>query len=328
MSVQAISWALGTDISDPIEKFVLVALANYADDYGVCWPKQASLKDDCACSERKLRNCLTALEEAGFIRRIERRREDGGRRSDAVVLTGFEGRKIPATADEHPVLALLDVVVPSAKEDGAGPTTPPAPRAAPPGTTCPTPRHHVPGAPAPRAGSYKDEPSIDPSMDPSQQPGARGARDPTEPARRVWLPQCLDVVNEAGADLDGLASTASVLDEWEAEGFNLERDVLPILQQRTASPRPAESRIRSLAYFTEAIRRAQRQRIARAETGAAAEKQQADGAAPDSDPIERLAEWINSGQHVPPSAVSNTQRDALLQRGLVDRARLRELQIY
>ena len=43
--------------------------------------------------------------------------------------------------------------------------------------------------------------------------------------------------------------------------------------------------------------------------------------------LERLAEWINSGRHVPPSAVTNTQRDALLRAGLVTPARLRELGI-
>lgn len=43
--------------------------------------------------------------------------------------------------------------------------------------------------------------------------------------------------------------------------------------------------------------------------------------------LERLAAWINSGRHVPASAVTNTQRDALLRAGLVTPARLRELGI-
>lgn len=44
--------------------------------------------------------------------------------------------------------------------------------------------------------------------------------------------------------------------------------------------------------------------------------------------LQTLAEWINSGRHFPPSACSNTQRDALLARGLVTAERLRALQIY
>lgn len=44
--------------------------------------------------------------------------------------------------------------------------------------------------------------------------------------------------------------------------------------------------------------------------------------------LQQMADWINSGRHVPPSMVSNTRRDALLASGLVTRERLRELQIY
>jgi len=44
--------------------------------------------------------------------------------------------------------------------------------------------------------------------------------------------------------------------------------------------------------------------------------------------IEQLAEWINTGAVVPPIAVTNTQRDELLARGLVTLDRLRALQIY
>ena len=46
------------------------------------------------------------------------------------------------------------------------------------------------------------------------------------------------------------------------------------------------------------------------------------------DPAERIAEWLRSGTHVPPSAVSNTMRAELLARGLVDEALLRARQIY
>ena len=42
----------------------------------------------------------------------------------------------------------------------------------------------------------------------------------------------------------------------------------------------------------------------------------------------RTADWINSGRFVPPSAVNNTTRDALLRAGLVTEAALRARQIY
>lgn len=73
--------------------------------------------------------------------------------------------------------------------------------------------------------------------------------------------------------------------------------------------------------------RARKSRVsARDDGGSFAEKQVAQVVA--SDPVDQLADWINSGARVPPSAVSNTHRDALLARGLVTRDQLRALQIY
>lgn len=44
--------------------------------------------------------------------------------------------------------------------------------------------------------------------------------------------------------------------------------------------------------------------------------------------LRRLADWINSGAHVPTTVITNTKRDELLAAGLVTRERLRQLQIY
>ena len=42
----------------------------------------------------------------------------------------------------------------------------------------------------------------------------------------------------------------------------------------------------------------------------------------------QTAAWLNSDRFVPPSAVNNTTRDALLRAGLVTEAALRARQIY
>lgn len=53
------------------------------------------------------------------------------------------------------------------------------------------------------------------------------------------------------------------------------------------------------------------------------------GGAPDAETrLRLLAEWINSGKHVPTSMITNTKRDELLAAGLVTPERLRQLQIY
>ena len=139
-------------------------------------------------------------------------------------------------------------------------------------------------------------------------------------------------VNACGPGLSDYArrvirDTDDVIHGWIETGVDLEADVLPVLTERTATAR--DRVIRTWDYFTQAERARQTRREAQeARAGKNAENQHVRSPAPDSDPVVCLARWINSGARVPPSAVTNTQRDALLARGLVSEARLRALQIY
>ena len=139
------------------------------------------------------------------------------------------------------------------------------------------------------------------------------------------LEACGPGLSDASREL--IRSTDAVLLDWIEGGADLEADILPVLSERTASPR--QRTIRTWDYFGEAVRARQARRVAQeAKARKNAEKQRVVSAAPESDPLVRLASWINSGARVPSSAVSNTQRDALIARGLVSPDRLRELQIY
>ena len=82
MSVQAISWALGVSTGDPAAKCLLLALANYADDEGLCWPSQERLAADTEMTDRTVRTKLRGLEEAKLISRKSRRSNTGWRTSD------------------------------------------------------------------------------------------------------------------------------------------------------------------------------------------------------------------------------------------------------
>ncbi len=105
MSVQAITWAYAVeDLDDPIEAFILVTLANHADEYGVLWIKQATLAARCRCSKRSVIRRLQLLEQRGLVRQLHRRRANGSQQSSAFLLVGFEDRRRPRTPDEHPVL--------------------------------------------------------------------------------------------------------------------------------------------------------------------------------------------------------------------------------
>src|SRR5690554_4196870 len=101
MSMAAISWVLSIQHDDPIEKFVLLALANFADDFGVTWVSQRRIRNCCSCSERKVRDSLKSLEAAGLIVRAPRHLDSGSRTTDATVLIGFPGRTVPSSRDDH-----------------------------------------------------------------------------------------------------------------------------------------------------------------------------------------------------------------------------------
>ena len=82
MSVQAITWALAQNVKPSGRKFTLVALANYSDGEGVCFPGQKKLAADTGLSERSVWKYLRNLEDEGYISRSHRQRSDGSRTSD------------------------------------------------------------------------------------------------------------------------------------------------------------------------------------------------------------------------------------------------------
>jgi biotin operon repressor len=89
MSIQAVGWALAQNISPSSAKFVLVAIANYADENCRCWPSQQRLANDTSLTERSIRSAIIALEELGYVKRVERRRQDGSRAADLIEIIGL-----------------------------------------------------------------------------------------------------------------------------------------------------------------------------------------------------------------------------------------------
>lgn len=85
MSVEWLTWALKQKVGDARAKFVLVVLANYADENGYSWPSQQQIVKSTDQSERTVRDALKRLEENGFVQREDRRRKNGSRLS-----TGYQ----------------------------------------------------------------------------------------------------------------------------------------------------------------------------------------------------------------------------------------------
>lgn len=85
MSNEALTWAFAQNVGSSGAKFVLVALADKADEMHSCWPSQATLARMTDQGERTVRRHLADLEEAGFVTRSMQRRK-GVRSSDRYTL--------------------------------------------------------------------------------------------------------------------------------------------------------------------------------------------------------------------------------------------------
>jgi len=57
----------------PTPKFVLVSLADQANDEGVCWPSIGSIEQRTCFSDRAIQKALVWLEKCNYIKRIERK---------------------------------------------------------------------------------------------------------------------------------------------------------------------------------------------------------------------------------------------------------------
>ena len=135
-----------TDISTA-QKMVLLALADRADDAGVCWPSLRSIGEYTCLSERAIRMALRGLEAAGLIR-------CGRRLNNSTVYTVFPGRRFhkkaedELPADEGCAIHGPDLAFSQATENGPTPANdaPPPPRHDVPqvGHQLPTVGHDVP----------------------------------------------------------------------------------------------------------------------------------------------------------------------------------------
>lgn len=88
MSTSALKWAARQKLRSGVTKSLLLALADYANKAGECWPSQATLAAQTGYSKRSIEYALKALEDCGLISRKKRgsNKNKGGRSSDLVTL--------------------------------------------------------------------------------------------------------------------------------------------------------------------------------------------------------------------------------------------------
>lgn len=78
-------WEL--DFPTPALKLIALAVARSSLRNGACWAKQVTIAKATGYSRKTIQRALQDLEDLGWLKRIQRHRDDGGRTSDRIWLT-------------------------------------------------------------------------------------------------------------------------------------------------------------------------------------------------------------------------------------------------
>jgi hypothetical protein len=132
----------------PVQKSVLISLADNANDQGVCWPSIATIGKRTCVSERAVQNAIKWLEQHGLL---TANRANGRHTSYTVTPASYSPPQ-----DMHP----------RTKCTGAADAPTPAADAGDPRTGCVAPPHQMP--------TNRKEPSEEPSL--NRQPARRAPR--------------------------------------------------------------------------------------------------------------------------------------------------------
>lgn len=266
MSVQAITWALGVTVRSATHKAVLLVLANYADEDGLCWPSQARLAAESCTSARTVRRVLQDLVSDGLISRAPRRRPDGTHASDLITV-GVP----PAESEARPAAKLTSGQIVRKPNPPAAKLTSGQIDQRP---DCPQPAAKL-------AYPVEDKPLLEPTIEPSGLSvgaGARCAGDPptdggaqpdgppvgaptTKAELDALMARVFAVAGPGLADpmrCGGLHLSGPVL-AWLNQGCSLDLDVLPVVQALTAKPRADP--IAGWQFFDRAVRKARDVRL-------------------------------------------------------------------
>lgn len=101
MSVHVSAEVWASDVDEG--RLTLLALADIANDAGICWPGTALLCGNTQKSRATVFRDLAKLEAAGLIERHERKRKNGSLTSNIYVINRklLRDRKRPTAADER-----------------------------------------------------------------------------------------------------------------------------------------------------------------------------------------------------------------------------------
>ena len=132
MSLHAMSWAreVMPEMPESIKagpRLLLLLMADYANEQGVCWPSVRRLADEMACSRSTVQRAIEALVEHGVMTVVARKTPTGRQTSNFYRLAMGNDQQQPQAADEPSPEELEALMAGSDEEEvPAEPATSPA----------------------------------------------------------------------------------------------------------------------------------------------------------------------------------------------------------
>jgi Helix-turn-helix domain len=228
MSWQATTWAMNQKVGNAGRKLLLLALANYADEKGFCWPSQGRLAVDTEASLDTIQRQTRKLVAEGFVS-IERPPKRRGQWQN------FNYRLNMPSPSAKPQNAARPPDGPDTQNVTGSPTAPP-PRqagvvdggvnetAARLGRTEPAtvPQHQAAPGPKPGRTAMRPKPSKENSIEPSGEPSQQQPRAQSKPGaaarRAAWQTnQSVEVIQNRIARRLGSDGWTILMNLGEAE---------------------------------------------------------------------------------------------------------------
>lgn len=99
MSIRAMSWVWENSPYEGVGLLVHLSLADFSDDYGVCWPSQKRIADKCKSSERHVRRVIAQMITDGQIVLLSK--SNGSTTNNRYELTFMNSHRTPRPADKQ-----------------------------------------------------------------------------------------------------------------------------------------------------------------------------------------------------------------------------------
>jgi len=103
MSIKVMSWVWEQDLP-PLDKIVLMAIADHADDDGYAWPGMKRIAEKCSMEKRTVQRHVEKLQEQQLLKVESRQRHDGSSSSNGYTVV-MNGTKEEGVAESHPPMS-------------------------------------------------------------------------------------------------------------------------------------------------------------------------------------------------------------------------------